>query len=69
MLMLSGIFYCVNGVICRYLVEEESSASGSSETCGDEFSPVGKDGVTVCTREKATSTNVVQEDAPHFAYQ
>lgn len=51
------------------LVEQESSTGCSCEACGDEFSPVGQDGVTVSTRKEAASTNVIQEDAPHFGYQ
>lgn len=47
------------------LVEEKSSAGGSSEACGDELSSVGQNGVTVGTREEASSTNVIQEDPPH----
>lgn len=52
-------------VVCRYLVEEESSASGSSEACGDEFRSVGQNGVTVGAGEEASSPNVSQEDPPH----
>lgn len=48
-----------------YLVEQESPASGSGESRGDEFSSVCQDGVTVGTREEASPTNVVQEDASH----
>lgn len=53
-------------VMCRYLVKQESSAGGSSEACGDEFSSVGQDGVTVGTGEEASPTDVIQEDSPHF---
>lgn len=56
-------------VMCRHLVEQESSASGSSEACGDEFSSVGQDGVTVGTREEAGPTDVIQEDTAHFVCQ
>ena len=48
-----------------YLVEEESSACGSCETCGDKLRPVGQNGVTVGTGEEACPANVVQEDASH----
>lgn len=58
----------VKEVMCRYLVEEESSACGSSEACGDELSSVGQDCVTVGTREQASPSNVIQEDTPHFTY-
>lgn len=51
------------------LVEQESPASGSGEACGDEFSSVGQNGVTVGTREEASPTNVVQEDPSHFEVQ
>lgn len=55
-------------VVCRYLVEQESSASGPSEARGDEFSSVGQNGVTVGAREEASTTNVIQEDPPHCVY-
>lgn len=48
-----------------YLIKEESSASGSCESGGDKLRPIGQDGVTVGTRKKACSTNVVQEDTSH----
>lgn len=47
------------GVQKKHLIEEESSAGGAGEACGDELSPVGQDGVTVGTREEATPTNVI----------
>lgn len=49
----------------RYLIKEESSASGSCEARGDKLRPIGQDGVTVGTRKQACSTNVVQENASH----
>lgn len=49
----------------HYLVEEESSACGSCETCGDKLGSVRQDGVTVGTGEEACSANVVQEDTSH----
>lgn len=48
------------------LVEQESSTGGSSEACWNKFCPVSQNGVTVGTGEEASSTNVVQEDPPHF---
>ena len=48
-----------------HLVEEESSACGSCETCWDELGPVGQDGVTVGAGEEACSADVVQKDASH----
>ncbi len=48
-----------------YLVEEESSACGSGETCRDKLRPVCQDGVTVGAGEEACSANVIQEDASH----
>lgn len=48
-----------------HLIEEESSARGSRESCGDELRPVSQNGVTVGTREETRSADVVQEDAPH----
>lgn len=62
--MITGVH--VNDVICGYLVEQEGSSRGSSEACGDELSSVGQDCVTVGTREEASPTNVIQEDAAHF---
>lgn len=47
------------------LVEEEGSAGGSSEACGDELSSVGQNGVTVGTGKEASPTNVIQEDSSH----
>lgn len=49
-----------------YLVEQESSAGGSGEARGDELRPVGQDGVTVGAGEEASSTDMIQEDSPHF---
>lgn len=49
----------------HHLIEEESSACGSSESCGDELRAISQDSVTVGTREEASSANVVQEDTPH----
>lgn len=51
------------------LVEQESSAGGSSEACGDEFSSVGQDGVTVGAGEEASPTDMIQENPPHFVSQ
>lgn len=51
--------------MCRYLVKQESSASGSGEACGDKFSSVGQNGVTVGTGEETSATDVIQEDSPH----
>lgn len=48
------------------LVEQKSSAGGSSEASGDEFGSVGQDGVAVGTRKEASPTDVIQEDASHF---
>lgn len=47
------------------LVEEEGSAGGSGEACGDELSSVGQNGVTVGTGKQASPTNVIQEDSSH----
>lgn len=49
----------------RYLVEQESSACGSSEPRWDELSSIGQNGITIGTREEASSTDVIQEDPPH----
>lgn len=49
----------------RYLVEQESSACGSSEPRWDELSSVGQNGVTIGAREEASSADVIQEDPPH----
>ena len=57
----------VKKIMCRYLVEQEGSASGSSEACGDKLGSVGQDGVTVGTGEETSPSNVIQEDPPHFA--
>lgn len=51
--------------VVLYLIEEKSSACGSSESRGDQFRSVGQDGVTVGTRKETRSTNVVQKDASH----
>lgn len=48
------------------LVKEESSASRSRKACGDEFSAVGQDSVTVSTGEEPTPTDVIQENAAHL---
>jgi len=58
----------VKELMCRYLVEQESSSGGPGEARGDEFSSVGQNGVTVCTSEEASPTNVIQEDPTHFVY-
>lgn len=50
----------------HHLVEQESSARGSGEACGDELGSVGQDGVTVGAGEEASPTDVIQEDTPHF---
>lgn len=50
----------------RYLVEQERSACGSSEACWDELIPIGQNGVTIGTGEETSSTNVIQEDPPHY---
>lgn len=58
----------VKEVTCWYLVEQESSAGGSSEARGDEFCSVGQNGVTVGAGEQASPTDVVQEDPSHRVY-
>ena len=55
--------------MCRYLVEQEGSAGGPSEACGDQLCSVGQNGVTVGTGEEASPSDVIQEDPPHFAQQ
>lgn len=49
----------------HHLVEEEGSASGPCEACGDEFSSICQNSVTICTGEQASPPNVIQEDTPH----
>lgn len=49
----------------HHLIEEERSACGSCESCGDELRAISQDGVTVGTGEEACSANVVQEDTSH----
>lgn len=53
----------------RYLVEQESSACGSSEPRWDELSSVGQNGVAIGAREEASSADVIQEDPPHCGNQ
>lgn len=52
--------------MCANLIEEESSACGSCEACGNEFGPIRQDGIAVGAREEARPANVIQEDASHF---
>lgn len=53
--------------MCGHLVEQEGSAGSPSEACGDKLSSVGQNGVTVCTGEETSPSDVIQEDPPHFA--